>query len=202
MDIIAFPCEGHIFYGHERAQAIFWCIFHLPSALVDCLFLCFCICICQFVFQDKSKSYKCEKHSRPICHPPSLRMQLLFVIKFPQRRWVFPRQRWVSEHITSVLLLWFHWHFKQILNFFRKRCLESPCYCFKKYVSWKKLGLSSEEMASMSRITAQLLQQLPGGSLDVRSDYHRVVIVIVIGIQDNHIFYWSFSHIVISMISQ
>ena len=66
----------------------------------------------------------------------------------------------------------------------------------------KKLGLSSEEMASMSRITAQLLQQLPGGSLDVRSDYHRVVIVIVIGIQDNHIFYWSFLHIVISMISQ
>ena len=43
-------------------------------------------------------------------------------------------------------------------------------------------------MASMSRITAQLLQQLPGGSLDVRSDYHRVVIVIVIGIQDNQIF--------------
>ena len=73
-------------------------------------------------------------------------------------------------------------------NFFRKRCLESPCYCLKKYVSLKKLGLSSEEMASMSRITAQLLQQLPGGSLDVRSDYHRVVIVIVIGIQDNQIF--------------
>ena len=37
---------------------------------------------------------------------------------------------------------------------------------------FEKLGLSSEEMASMSRITAQLLQQLPGGSLDVRWDYH------------------------------
>ena len=53
------------------------------------------------------------------------------------------------------------------LNWGRK----ASCYINRWHII-KQLGLSSEELASMSRITAQLLQQLPGGSLDVRWDYH------------------------------